>query len=149
MTNDRFNLARIYESQQDEVDPDVDSTIFSNDDKNICGYHEPKHLVDHIKQSVASDNKHMHSYMHLNSLISYVISNLMNFLLIILELARCFVVIMTNVLACLVIMISFLDIENPLMTIEVVLLFVLRKLSITKFAMICLLSSPTFMNLYL
>ena len=40
ITNDRYNLARIYESQQDEVDPDVDSTIFANDD--------------------------MHSYMHFN-----------------------------------------------------------------------------------
>ena len=66
MTDDGFNLASIYDSQQNKDDSEVDYNISPNNGKGACDYYEPHDLVNHTKRIVAYDHKRMHSYMHLN-----------------------------------------------------------------------------------
>ena len=66
MTDDRFNLASIYDYQHNQDDSEVDYNIFPNNGKGACDYYEPHELVNHTKCIAACDHKRMHSYMHLN-----------------------------------------------------------------------------------
>ena len=62
MTEDRFNLARLYESQHDEDDPEDNYPLFAND-SGLCEYYEPENLVT---SGIFPENKQMQSYLHLN-----------------------------------------------------------------------------------
>jgi len=65
MNEDRFNLARLYDSQHDDNDPDVNYPVINNDSE-MCGYYEPENMADHLKDGFLLENKQAQSYLHLN-----------------------------------------------------------------------------------
>ena len=67
MTEDRFNFARIYDHQYDEVEPETTNPLSTGNDSEMCDYHEAYNLVnDLIKDGILYDDKHTQSYLHLN-----------------------------------------------------------------------------------
>ena len=66
MTDDKFNLATIYNSQRSGDDQELDYPPFSHSESESCNYYEPQNLLNFVKKKVYHGNKHTQSYIHLN-----------------------------------------------------------------------------------
>ena len=151
MTPDKFNMARLYNSQNSEDDQD-DYPPFNN---AACEYYEPIDLKSHIRDNIDCKNKQTQSYMHINCRgLSSKWENFHSMLcdihsLIILESVKCSIALMTDVLAFLGTILLLPDAEISMMIIEVALHFLSTSSQILKFEMICLFLFPMCMNRYL
>ena len=65
MTHDKFNMAKLYNSQNSGDDQD-DYPPFNNAAFGTCKYYEPIDLKSHIRDNIDCKNKQTQSYMHIN-----------------------------------------------------------------------------------
>ena len=49
MTDDKFNLATIYNSQRSGDDQELDYPPFSHSESESCNYYEPQNLLNFVK----------------------------------------------------------------------------------------------------
>ena len=66
MTEDKYNMAKIYEAQHSGDDDDLDYSPLSNG-RDICEYHEPTELMQYLSVTPSFNKyKKSKSYFHLN-----------------------------------------------------------------------------------